>query len=72
MRKVEWIIASIFIVLGLHCLVMAGTLLPGAAEDSTYFSLLLRVCFWMGIPIFGGFAIYMIIMTIKKRKGKVL
>ncbi|WP_158736704.1 hypothetical protein [Alteribacillus sp. YIM 98480] len=72
MKRVEWVIASIFIALGLHCLVMAGTLLPGTVGDPAYFSLLLRVCFWMGIPILGGFVIYMIIMSIKKRKGKVL
>lgn len=54
MKRVEWVIASIFIVIGLHCLVTAGTLLPGAVGGSAYFSLLLRICFWMGIPILGG------------------
>lgn len=74
MKRVEWVIASIFIVLGLHCLVTACTLLPGTAEGSSsaYFSFLLQICFWMGIPIFGGIIIYMVIMIIKKQKGKVL
>ncbi|RSL29826.1 hypothetical protein D7Z54_29190 [Salibacterium salarium] len=71
MKRVEWVIASIFIVMGLHCLVTAGTLLSGAVESSSYFSLLLRICFWMGAPILGGFMIYIITMIIKKQKGKV-
>ncbi|SFP97526.1 hypothetical protein [Salibacterium halotolerans] len=71
MKGVEWVIASIFIIVGLHCLVTAGTLLAGGVEGSTYFSLLLRICFWMCVPILGVFIIYIIIMTIKKQKGKV-
>ncbi|MFZ4452457.1 class I SAM-dependent methyltransferase [Salibacterium aidingense] len=49
----------------------AGTFLSGGVEGSTYFSLLLRICFWMCVPLLGVLIIYIIIMTIKKQKGKV-
>ncbi|WP_240375644.1 hypothetical protein [Bacillus piscicola] len=70
MKRTEWIMASIFIMLGLHCLVTACTLLPGAAGGSGYFSFLLQICFWTGIPLLGGFVIYMTISIINKQKGK--
>ncbi|WP_059106217.1 hypothetical protein [Shouchella shacheensis] len=69
MKRRDWMIASVLIILGLHCLVMSG-MISASADVPSYLHLLLRICFWMGVPLFVGAIIYVLFLQMKKRKGR--
>jgi heme/copper-type cytochrome/quinol oxidase subunit 2 len=67
MRKIEWLIAILLIVIGLGCLTISATTMLEAETLETYLSTFIQLCLWMGIPILVIGIIYVIL---KKRRSK--
>jgi hypothetical protein len=65
MRKVEYLVALVLIVLGLVCLTMSGTYLL-EQNLAVYALTFVKVCIWIGIPIAIIGLVYFFII---KRKG---
>jgi hypothetical protein len=67
MRKIEYLIALILVVLGLACLTMSGSYLL-EQNIAVYAMTFLKICLWIGIPIvIIGFVYFFII---KRTKGE--
>lgn len=64
MKRIEYVIAGLLVIIGLACLTTSGSYLMGAGVDA-YIMTFLQLCFWLGIPIVVVGIIYFII--IRKR-----
>ncbi|UOQ94013.1 hypothetical protein MUO14_03320 [Halobacillus shinanisalinarum] len=68
MKKIEWLIAALLILIGLICLTVSSTVMWGTESIETYLKTFIQLCLWMGIPILIIGIIY--ILFLKKRKDK--
>lgn len=50
MRRVDWLIVAILIVIGLSCLTMSATWMTDHDSMSVYLHNFLRICLWSGVP----------------------
>ncbi|MBE9915128.1 MULTISPECIES: hypothetical protein [Paenibacillus] len=68
MRKVDWLIAACFIVIGLMCLTVSALYYPNNSSSGGW-SVFKSVCIWMAVI---GVVIYTIyrIVQFKRRQGK--
>ncbi|MFD1736732.1 hypothetical protein ACFSCX_09150 [Bacillus salitolerans] len=66
MKKVEYIIALILIMLGIVCLTMSGSYML-EQNIMAYAKMFIKVCLWMGIPISVVGVVYYFII---KRRGE--
>ncbi|EZH64190.1 hypothetical protein DH09_00180 (plasmid) [Bacillaceae bacterium JMAK1] len=67
MKRKDWLVPSILILLGIHCLVMSG--IVSSTTSNSYLNLLIQICIWMSVPLLIGTLIY-IILKIVNRKSK--
>jgi membrane protein DedA with SNARE-associated domain len=65
MKRIEYVIAGLLVIIGLACLTTSGSYLMGAGIDA-YITTFLQLCFWIGVPIIVFGISYFII---KLRKG---
>ncbi|MCY9659516.1 hypothetical protein P5G65_23710 [Paenibacillus chondroitinus] len=65
MKRIEWLIAIILVVIGLSCLTMSATSMMKPESIRDYLSILLKICLWSGIPILIAGIVYMVV---KKKK----
>jgi hypothetical protein len=68
MKMTDWIMALSLVIIGLSCLTMSGTLMFNPESIAAYFNTLVRICFWIGIPIVLAGIVYMILNLKGKRK----
>lgn len=68
MKKIEWLIFSFLIIVGLMCLTVSGTAMWGSESIDSYLKTFLQLCLWMGLPILILGIIYLLI--VKKRSDK--
>ncbi|TFB14110.1 hypothetical protein E3U55_14435 [Filobacillus milosensis] len=68
MKKTEWIIFALLILMGLCCLTVSGTAMWGPGSIQAYFKTFLHLCMWMGLPIIFLGIVYLVIVM--KRQGK--
>ncbi|HEY0828284.1 MAG TPA: hypothetical protein VGE40_09330 [Bacilli bacterium] len=66
MKRIEWVIASALVVIGLSCLTMSATSIMSLNTYHVYLSNLFKICLWTGIPV----AIIGIAYLIMKRNKK--
>ncbi len=67
MKWADWIIVFSLLLIGLSCLTMSATWMGKPESISSYVTNLLKICFWITIPIIIVAFIYMIV---KRRKRK--
>lgn len=72
MRKREWLLAGLLIVLGIHCFVMPGFILTGTINVHAYAAQIVHICLWIGAPIILTGLIYMFWKKRKDNKGEQL
>ncbi|MEA3321484.1 MAG: hypothetical protein U9Q88_15855 [Bacillota bacterium] len=65
MKKIEIILSVVLIAVGLGCLTMSASMMF-QHDISVYLETFIKICFWMGLPIFIAGVIYLII----KRKRR--
>jgi hypothetical protein len=68
MKITDWIMAFSLVVIGISCLTMSGTVMLNPESVAAYFNTLVRICFWIGIPIVLAAIVYMILKLKGKRK----
>ncbi len=68
MKKIEWLIAVLLILMGLVCLTVSATVMWGPESIETYLRTFIQLCLWMGLPIIIIGIIYLLFL--KKRKDK--
>lgn len=66
MKKTDWLIAGLLIVMGLGCLTVSATTMWGTESIKTYLKTLIHLCLWMGLPI----SVIGIFLLLKRRKDK--
>ncbi|MFD2216522.1 hypothetical protein [Metabacillus endolithicus] len=69
MKRIEYVIASLLVIVGLACLTTSGSYLMGDGLDA-YITTFLQLCMWLGIPIVVVGVIYLILIRIKKGEKK--
>ncbi|MFZ3580137.1 hypothetical protein [Virgibacillus sp. DJP39] len=67
MKKIEWLIAILLIIIGLTCLTVSGTTMWGTESMQSYFETFIFLCLWMGLPVVIIGIVYMIVL---KKKDK--
>lgn len=65
MKKLEWLVAAVLVMVGLTCLTVSATTMLGAGSIEPYLSTFLHLCLWMGVPVLLVGIIYIIFL--KKR-----
>lgn len=71
MKKTEWFIVTLLIVMGLLCLTVSATTVWDTATLQSYVTTFFRLCLWMGLPILlTGIAYFIIIKRRKNRSNK--
>ncbi|MFT8321135.1 MAG: hypothetical protein ABF649_09530 [Bacillus sp. (in: firmicutes)] len=66
MKRLDWLIVLVLIVIGLNCLTMSATWMMDTSSIHSYFTNLLQICLWIGIPFLIGGVIYYVMK--KKRR----
>ncbi|MCM3164087.1 MULTISPECIES: hypothetical protein [Bacillaceae] len=69
MKRIEYVIAGLLVIIGLACLTTSGSYLMGAGIDA-YIMTFLQLCMWLGIPIVVVGVIYLILIKFKKGDKK--
>ncbi|ASK61317.1 hypothetical protein CFK37_03545 [Virgibacillus phasianinus] len=67
MKKVEWLIVAVLIIVGLIFLTVSGTTVWEIETIQSYVKTFIQLCLWMGSPVIIVGIIYIII---QKRKGR--
>jgi membrane-anchored glycerophosphoryl diester phosphodiesterase (GDPDase) len=70
MKTFEWVIAIFLVLIGLFCMTVSGTLLMEPNSIGQYIHTLIKLCLWMGIPIFIVGLIYYVLLVKKRRENK--
>jgi hypothetical protein len=66
MKRLDWFIVSLFILIGLTCLTMSATSMMDINTARSYFNNMLQMCLWIGIPtVIAG----MIYYVVKRKEG---
>lgn len=65
MKRIEWLIVSIMLVMGLLCLTMSATLINPSSMQA-YFDNFFQICIWIAIPVIAAALLYMFIRSKKK------
>ena len=65
MKKIEWLLALLLILIGLSCLTVSGTMMMGSESIDSYIHTFMQLCLWMGIPVV---IIGIAYIVIKKKK----
>jgi len=68
MKKIEWLIVTLLIVMGLMCLTVSATTMLGTESIEPYLKKFLHLCLWTGLPILIIGIVYLVFL--KKRKNK--
>ncbi|MRH44468.1 hypothetical protein GH741_17630 [Aquibacillus halophilus] len=68
MNKIEWLLASLLIIIGLSCLTVSATTMLGTESMGSYLKTFIELCFWLGLPIV--IMVFAYIVFIKRRKNK--
>lgn len=68
MKKIEWLIAAVFVIMGLTCFTVSATTMWGEESIGSYLNTFVHVCLWMGLPVLIVGIIYIIFL--KKRNEK--
>lgn len=68
MKKIEWLIVTLLIIMGLSCLTVSATTMWGNESFESYIKTFIYLCLWMGLPILIIGVVYFIFL--KKRKEK--
>ena len=66
MKRLDWFIVSLLILIGLTCLTMSATSMMNTDAARSYFKDILKMCLWIGIPAVSVGIIYYIL----KRENK--
>ncbi|RKQ18305.1 hypothetical protein D8M05_02590 [Oceanobacillus bengalensis] len=66
MKKIEWFLAVILIVIGLVCLTICATMW-GSGSIRYYVTTFMHICFWIGFPGLVIGALYVIILIGRKK-----
>ena len=67
MKRYEYAIAGLLVLVGLACLATSGSYLMGFSLDA-YVKNFLLLCVWLGIPIVIFGILYRIVIKVKKEK----
>ncbi|WP_042358369.1 hypothetical protein [Geomicrobium sp. JCM 19055] len=70
MKRKEWVIFILLLLLGIHFLAMSMWMFQGEQVHSTYFDYFMSVCLWICLPMLILFTIYaigIVIYTVIKR-----
>lgn len=68
MKRLEWLVAALLVIIGLCCLTFSGTLLIHPDSIQSYVRTFLKICGWMGLPIVVTGIIYVIWLLKNKRR----
>jgi uncharacterized membrane protein YkvI len=66
MKRLDWFIVSLLILIGLTCLTMSATSMMDTDAARSYFNEMLQMCLWIGIPVVSVGIIYYIL---KRKSG---
>jgi hypothetical protein len=66
MKRIEWLIVLLLIIIGLSCLTMSATSMMNPDSIRDYLTTLLKICLWTAIPAVAGGILYLVIKR-KKR-----
>jgi uncharacterized membrane protein len=67
MKKIEWLMVALLIIIGLSCLTISGTTMVGTESIKFYLATLIQICLWMILPLLIVGIIYFINI---RKKGK--
>lgn len=67
MKRMDWLIAGIFIVMGMSCFVMSMSFVDHSASVHEFFMTTMNYCIWIGVPLIVAGFLY---LTIRRRKRK--
>lgn len=67
MKKIEWLLAVLLIVIGLACLTVPSVTVWGDGTIKTYVTTLMQICFWTGLPGLIIGVLYVIILMGRKK-----
>jgi di/tricarboxylate transporter len=65
MKRIDYVIAGVLVLIGLLCLTTSGSYLIGFSIEA-YMETFLQLCMWIGIPIVVIGVIYFIILFLRK------
>ncbi|MFZ3576699.1 hypothetical protein [Virgibacillus sp. DJP39] len=66
MKKIEWLIAGLLIIVGLTCLTVSGTTMWEPESVQSYLKTLIQLCLWMGLPVVIIGIIYVVVLKRNK------
>ena len=68
MNKLEWLIVTVLVIMGLICLTASATTMWGSESIGSYFNTFVHVCLWMGLPVLIVGIIYIIFLKKEDEK----
>lgn len=68
MKKIEWLLAVLLIIIGLACLTVPSVTIWGDGTIKSYVTTLIQICFWTGLPGLIIGILYVIILLGRKNK----
>lgn len=68
MKRFEYVISGLLVIIGLGCLTTSGSYFIGTGIDA-YIMTFLQVCMWSGIPLFVVGIIYFFLIRVRKEKN---
>ncbi|MGE7274839.1 hypothetical protein ACQKK5_25885 [Brevibacillus panacihumi] len=69
MKWGDWLIVSLFLIIGLSCMTMSATWMMGTNAISSYLHNLFHICLWGGVPITVAAVIYVMIRKWKNERN---
>lgn len=66
MKRIDYLIASVLILIGLTCLTASGSYLIDSSIKA-YMETFFQLCMWIGVPFVGMGIIYFMIIFLRKR-----
>lgn len=70
MKKTEWLLAGLLIIMGLVCLTASASTMGGAVSTGGFLKNFLQLCLWMGLPVLVIGVIYLVVLKKKKTNKK--
>ncbi|EGL84018.1 hypothetical protein CathTA2_0421 [Caldalkalibacillus thermarum TA2.A1] len=61
MKRLDWVIAVMLVIIGLSCLTMSATWMLNPNSIRQYFFTFFHICFWAVLPVMITVVIYLIL-----------